>query len=182
MSFLLTLECTDCGNEFDAPNRANKRCPNCKKAWWNSRRGPTAQVALKPKRRPIDPEDLCPNCGELLFESVAANGNGNDLRWWCDCGYERTDHSLYPHRDPESHRFNEPREPASAAPKPQEPEPVALCECGCGEPAPICTHTNRAKGVVKGQPVRFIQGHHLRGKPRMQYGKQAQEPVAAEEL
>jgi hypothetical protein len=40
--------------------------------------------------------------------------------------------------------------------------PMALCECGCGEPAPIATQTDNARGVSKGQPCRFISGHHLR--------------------
>lgn len=35
-----------------------------------------------------------------------------------------------------------------------------LCECGCGQPAPIAKRTNRQWGHVKGQPVRFIVGHH----------------------
>jgi len=37
-----------------------------------------------------------------------------------------------------------------------------LCECGCGRPAPIAKMTNTKKGHVKGQPVRFIRGHHAR--------------------
>lgn len=37
---------------------------------------------------------------------------------------------------------------------------VKLCECGCGEPAPIAKQTNRPQGRVKGQPMRFIRGHH----------------------
>ncbi len=39
---------------------------------------------------------------------------------------------------------------------------AALCECGCGDPAPIAKRTTGAKGVVKGQPQRFIAGHHMR--------------------
>ena len=37
-----------------------------------------------------------------------------------------------------------------------------LCACGCGLPAPISKRTNRAKGLVKGVPARFISGHSLR--------------------
>lgn len=48
---------------------------------------------------------------------------------------------------------------------------IKLCECGCGEPAPIASRTNSAKGHVKGQPVRFIVGHHLRGRPNWRKGK-----------
>lgn len=43
---------------------------------------------------------------------------------------------------------------------------VKLCECGCGQPAPIARTTSARDGWVKGQPKRFIHGHHGRGKPR----------------
>ena len=38
-------------------------------------------------------------------------------------------------------------------------EKIKLCECGCGKPAPIATATSKAKGHVKGKPLRFINGH-----------------------
>lgn len=34
-----------------------------------------------------------------------------------------------------------------------------LCECGCGQPAPIAKLTNTKLGHVKGQPIRFVNGH-----------------------
>lgn len=34
-----------------------------------------------------------------------------------------------------------------------------LCECGCGLPAPLATTTISKRGVVKGLPVHFINGH-----------------------
>lgn len=37
-----------------------------------------------------------------------------------------------------------------------------VCECGCGLPAPIAKDTNRNKGHIKGQPVRYRKGHWLR--------------------
>jgi hypothetical protein len=37
---------------------------------------------------------------------------------------------------------------------------VKACECGCGLPAPISQRTEPRYGAVKGQPRRFIQGHH----------------------
>jgi hypothetical protein len=37
-----------------------------------------------------------------------------------------------------------------------------LCECGCGQPTSIAVQTNRAKGYVKGEPHRFVTGHHCR--------------------
>jgi hypothetical protein len=39
---------------------------------------------------------------------------------------------------------------------------VKLCECGCGQPAPIASKTSRSDGRVKGQPSRFVHGHHNR--------------------
>lgn len=41
-------------------------------------------------------------------------------------------------------------------------EIVKLCACGCGTPTPIATQTRRAKGHVKGEPVRFVAGHEAR--------------------
>lgn len=40
-----------------------------------------------------------------------------------------------------------------------------LCECGCGEPAPISKENDRTKGLVKGEPRRFISGHNRRRGP-----------------
>lgn len=37
-----------------------------------------------------------------------------------------------------------------------------LCECGCGQPAPIAIRTRTNRGQVKGQPLRFINGHNSR--------------------
>lgn len=34
------------------------------------------------------------------------------------------------------------------------------CQCGCGSPAPIATYTNVRRGYLRGNPVRFIRGHH----------------------
>jgi hypothetical protein len=36
------------------------------------------------------------------------------------------------------------------------------CHCGCGEPAPIAKRTTTKYGHVKGQPVRYINGHYQR--------------------
>lgn len=35
-----------------------------------------------------------------------------------------------------------------------------LCQCGCGNPAPISSFTSKRRGVVKGQPAKFLVGHH----------------------
>ena len=42
---------------------------------------------------------------------------------------------------------------------PGSPERLKSCECGCGLPAPIASRTRASKGHVKGQPLRFRQGH-----------------------
>lgn len=39
---------------------------------------------------------------------------------------------------------------------------VKLCECGCGGAAPIAKATIPRIGHIKGQPIRFICGHHSR--------------------
>jgi hypothetical protein len=44
---------------------------------------------------------------------------------------------------------------------------MTLCECGCGESAPIARVTWKARGWVKGQPVRFVHGHN--GRPRLRF-------------
>lgn len=36
------------------------------------------------------------------------------------------------------------------------------CECGCGSPAPVAVRTRSTIFHVKGQPIRFIHGHHAR--------------------
>lgn len=37
-----------------------------------------------------------------------------------------------------------------------------LCECGCGRLTNLADRTRPKKGHIKGQPVRFLQGHHVR--------------------
>ena len=37
-----------------------------------------------------------------------------------------------------------------------------LCECGCGEETPRAKRTYGYRGVVKGQSLRFINGHNSR--------------------
>jgi hypothetical protein len=39
---------------------------------------------------------------------------------------------------------------------------VSLCECGCGSVTRIATHSRPSRGHVKGQPLRFINGHNSR--------------------
>jgi hypothetical protein len=34
-----------------------------------------------------------------------------------------------------------------------------LCECGCGQPAPIARRTDPRRGLIVGEPSRYIRGH-----------------------
>lgn len=36
---------------------------------------------------------------------------------------------------------------------------MSLCECGCGATTRVSKWNDRAKGYVRGQPLRFIKGH-----------------------
>jgi hypothetical protein len=40
---------------------------------------------------------------------------------------------------------------------------VHLCECGCGQPTKIVRWNHRTKGLVAGQPRRWLFGHHKTG-------------------
>lgn len=40
-----------------------------------------------------------------------------------------------------------------------------LCECGCGLPTTINKLSNKGKGLVKGQPNRFLKGHRRQPTP-----------------
>jgi len=51
------------------------------------------------------------------------------------------------------------------------PVPYGFCHCRCGQPAPLATYTNKRRGYAKNQPVHFIHGHHVRGKPGPLLGK-----------
>lgn len=35
-----------------------------------------------------------------------------------------------------------------------------LCECGCGQPTKLASKTSKQRGWVKGEPLRFINGHN----------------------
>lgn len=39
-----------------------------------------------------------------------------------------------------------------------------FCQCGCGERTKIADQTRESRGWVKGEPIRYIRGHHKRGK------------------
>ena len=46
-----------------------------------------------------------------------------------------------------------------------------LCECGCGKSTTIAYKTRSHLSHVKGKPVRFIQGHHLKPSVNGGHGK-----------
>ena len=41
--------------------------------------------------------------------------------------------------------------------------PKGLCQCGCGSRTQIAKMTNRKLGHKKGEPIRFVNGHHTNG-------------------
>jgi hypothetical protein len=45
-------------------------------------------------------------------------------------------------------------------------EADGLCGCGCGLPAPLAPATNKRRGIIKGQPQKYIRGHPTTRKPR----------------
>jgi hypothetical protein len=45
------------------------------------------------------------------------------------------------------------------------PNPSGLCQCKCGQPAPIAEQSDTKRGIIKGQPRRFILGHHAKKGP-----------------
>ena len=47
---------------------------------------------------------------------------------------------------------------------------TGLCQCGCGQPAPLARDSWAARGIVKGQPQKYIYGHYRgRGVRRLGY-------------
>lgn len=40
--------------------------------------------------------------------------------------------------------------------------PAGLCLCGCGAATRVAAVNDKSKGCVKGQPVAYVKGHHLR--------------------
>jgi len=43
-------------------------------------------------------------------------------------------------------------------------EPYQLCACGCGERTLLARRTHKKDGYVKGQPIRYVNGHARRTK------------------
>ena len=42
--------------------------------------------------------------------------------------------------------------------------PYGHCQCGCGGKTRIAASSNRKRGIVKGEPIRFLHGHNGRGR------------------
>jgi hypothetical protein len=45
------------------------------------------------------------------------------------------------------------------------------CQCGCGEKTKIAKNSDASRGWVKGEPIRFIFNHHMRGDLNPRKGK-----------
>lgn len=46
--------------------------------------------------------------------------------------------------------------------------PIKLCECGCGQKTSMARQTRSDLGHIRGQPIRFINGHN---KPNLRHGQ-----------
>jgi hypothetical protein len=46
---------------------------------------------------------------------------------------------------------------------------VRLCECGCGQPTLLATYTSPKSGSTRGQPLRFLPRHHIKGTTHPRY-------------
>lgn len=44
--------------------------------------------------------------------------------------------------------------------------PYGFCHCGCGEKTKLAATTANDRGHVKGEPLRYVHGHHKRKGPR----------------
>lgn len=42
--------------------------------------------------------------------------------------------------------------------------PDGLCLCGCGQTTPLAAKHSTERGYRKGEPLRYVYGHHMRGK------------------
>lgn len=51
-------------------------------------------------------------------------------------------------------------------PAPSRPTPTGWCECGCGRRTKLSTKTRLARGHIKGEPHRYINGHQVRTRTR----------------
>lgn len=45
-----------------------------------------------------------------------------------------------------------------------DPNPSELCLCGCGQKTPIAKLSNKRRGQVKDRPIKYVHGHHRRGR------------------
>jgi len=46
---------------------------------------------------------------------------------------------------------------------------MKLCECGCGQPTEISKSNRPERGIVKGQPTRYIRGHSAKNNPERSF-------------
>lgn len=47
--------------------------------------------------------------------------------------------------------------------------PYGYCQCGCGQKTRLARQNDPARGVVKGEPLRFVCNHHQRGAHNNRY-------------
>lgn len=52
-----------------------------------------------------------------------------------------------------------------------------LCLCGCGQETKLASRSQKSKGWVKGEPLKYIYGHNNKGKIRMRKEKPLPPPA-----
>lgn len=89
----------------------------------------------------------------------------------CGCGQEipwKKHHIYWPPKYLQGHYSksleNRIRREAHSIKPPTNFKPSGFCECGCGQKTPIAPTTNAKRCRYKGYPIRYIHGHHNRGK------------------
>ena len=55
--------------------------------------------------------------------------------------------------------------------------PYGYCHCGCGEKTSIATESNRKRGYVKGEPVRYVHNHHPTKRKPKRLPFQSDDPI-----
>jgi HNH endonuclease len=51
-------------------------------------------------------------------------------------------------------------------PATQDPIVRGLCQCGCGKRTKLARSTDRSRGRIEGEPLRYVRGHHARKENR----------------
>jgi hypothetical protein len=163
--------CRECGEQFLTPSSTGRlpvRCPKCV----------PAGISRTASRYRVEVLELRARCEELermladkprfvahadrakLAAAIRAVGRAQ--------GRDETAAALRHLRDNRRVVGADPRRPGRAEPRDHTGSRVSapgLCECGCGQTTRLAPGTDRRRGWIKGQPLRFIKGHKDRREP-----------------